>query len=324
MARPSKQGLDYFPLDIDFFNDPKIRHIIAKFGSRGVVVILQLYCRIYRSGYFIEWSEDELRIFAKYDLGLPVPQVKAIIEEALNRSIFDKQLFEKFNILTSGGIQKRYFEASIKRLDINLVFEYVLIKHRKIDTLRGVISEKTKVNAESTGQIETETETETEIENKLSETDFNILFNHILNSLEYHKHNFPVRDFSTDDLKRYLKNYLPGEIKGVIEHIVKNYTRYEDEIRANNVSFLRMLDKKLPQLRLEFTTLFNRILSDKAELLKMPKQLTIKEMFELSHNYEYEDIKSAAEDVEDHPNYRKGQSVFVALKKNLDYSKSTN
>ncbi len=27
MARPNKQGLDYFPLDVDFFNDEKIEAI---------------------------------------------------------------------------------------------------------------------------------------------------------------------------------------------------------------------------------------------------------------------------------------------------------
>ena len=32
MARPNKTGLDYFPLDIDFFDDEKIVAISGEFG----------------------------------------------------------------------------------------------------------------------------------------------------------------------------------------------------------------------------------------------------------------------------------------------------
>ena len=57
MARPKKTGLDYFPFDVDFFNDEKIEAISGEFGIKGEIVAIKLLAAIYRNGYFIEWSE---------------------------------------------------------------------------------------------------------------------------------------------------------------------------------------------------------------------------------------------------------------------------
>jgi hypothetical protein len=42
MARPSKTGIDYFPFDIDFFNDDKIQLIEAEFGIKGGYIAVRL------------------------------------------------------------------------------------------------------------------------------------------------------------------------------------------------------------------------------------------------------------------------------------------
>ena len=61
MARPTKKGLDYFPFDVDFFEDEKIAAISGEFGLKGEIVAVKLLCAIYRNGYFILWS-DMLRL----------------------------------------------------------------------------------------------------------------------------------------------------------------------------------------------------------------------------------------------------------------------
>ena len=33
MARPPKTGLDYFPKDVDFYNDYKIMDLLEKYGQ---------------------------------------------------------------------------------------------------------------------------------------------------------------------------------------------------------------------------------------------------------------------------------------------------
>ena len=38
MARTFKKGLDYFPLDIDIFNDLKIRKLIKYQGGKAITV----------------------------------------------------------------------------------------------------------------------------------------------------------------------------------------------------------------------------------------------------------------------------------------------
>ena len=57
MARPEKQGLDYFPFDIDFFEDEKTEAISGEFGIKGEIAIIKLLCAVYRNGYFIQWNE---------------------------------------------------------------------------------------------------------------------------------------------------------------------------------------------------------------------------------------------------------------------------
>jgi len=153
MARPVKSGLDYFPMDIDFFSDEKIRHISAKFGTRGVVTILQIYCRIYRSGYFIEWNQDEARIFAKYESGgIPLKLLNDIISESLKRKIFDENLFTSFGILSSIGIQKRYYKATTKGSLANHSNQYLLININKDGQFSAVNSELTAINSKLSTQ----------------------------------------------------------------------------------------------------------------------------------------------------------------------------
>ena len=50
--RPIKQGLDYFPLDVDMDTDDKIVLIESRYGSDGFTVIIKLLMKIYRNGYY--------------------------------------------------------------------------------------------------------------------------------------------------------------------------------------------------------------------------------------------------------------------------------
>lgn len=42
MARPMKNGLTYFPFDVDFFTDKKIKRLRAKYGADGIAVYMYL------------------------------------------------------------------------------------------------------------------------------------------------------------------------------------------------------------------------------------------------------------------------------------------
>lgn len=127
MARPNKTGLDYFPLDIDFFDDEKIVAISGEFGIKGEIVAIKLLCAIYRNGYFILWND-----LFKFKLLKNLPGVSPeLFDSILNRLVlwgfFDKGLFDSMGVLTSVGIQKRYFKISKRRKSVD-DFRYLLIE----------------------------------------------------------------------------------------------------------------------------------------------------------------------------------------------------
>lgn len=121
-----KSGLDYFPLDVSL--DEKWELIEAEFGLTGFSVIVKLLQRIYgQQGYYCEWTNEVALLFGK-QCGLGGNAVSEIVSAAIKRGIFDKMLYEKYQILTSKGIQKRYFEAVRRRKSVKVKKQYLLIK----------------------------------------------------------------------------------------------------------------------------------------------------------------------------------------------------
>lgn len=127
MARQKKSGLDYFPLDIDFFYDEKVVCVAGEFGLKGEICLIHLLCAVYRNGYFVEWT-DTLRFKLLKELpGISAGLLQQIIEGLVRWGFFDKDLFNSAQILTSRGIQQRYFEATRRRLIPNEPFPYLLV-----------------------------------------------------------------------------------------------------------------------------------------------------------------------------------------------------
>ena len=114
MARPSKVGLDYFPLDVDFFEDEKMLAISGEFAVKGEIISLRLLCEIYRNGYFVQYSELLKNKLARLG-GLSGGLVDEVINKLVKYGFFDESLFREHKILTSKGVQKRYLEATKRR-----------------------------------------------------------------------------------------------------------------------------------------------------------------------------------------------------------------
>lgn len=112
MARPRKQGLDYFPLDVDFFQDKKTKILKARYGVDGVSIYLYLLCEIYKNGYYISVDDDFIYIIAD-DLGMSSNKIKQVLNFLLERSLFDNKLFQSDKVLTSTSIQER-FQLAVK------------------------------------------------------------------------------------------------------------------------------------------------------------------------------------------------------------------
>ena len=121
-------GITYFPLDVHL--DDKFDLIEAEFGLTGFAVVVKLLQRIYGGqGYYCEWTKDVALLFGK-NLGFKPGDnvVSEIVEASIRRGIFDRNLYEKYQILTSRGIQKRYFEAVSRRVKVEVKAEYLLVQ----------------------------------------------------------------------------------------------------------------------------------------------------------------------------------------------------
>ncbi|MDR2066118.1 MAG: DUF4373 domain-containing protein [Prevotellaceae bacterium] len=127
MARPNKIGLDYFPFDVDFFNDEKIGAISGEFGIKGELACIKLLCAIYRQGYFILWNEMLKMKLIKELPGVSADLLDNIVSRLIRWGFFDKTLFEESGILTSKGIQRRYFEIVKRRVDTGTNLPYLLV-----------------------------------------------------------------------------------------------------------------------------------------------------------------------------------------------------
>lgn len=120
-----KSGLDFFPLNVDL--DNKFKLIEAEFGVTGFGVVVHLLQEIYgQEGYYIEWTEEVALLFAqKYGVG--VSAVSEIVSASIRRGMFDKEIFDKYHVLTSRGIQKRYFDAVSRRKILEVRKDILLV-----------------------------------------------------------------------------------------------------------------------------------------------------------------------------------------------------
>lgn len=110
MARPMKKGLDYFPFNVDFLSDKKIKRLRAKHGTDGIMVYIYILCEIYRNGYYIDYDED-LILDVSDELNISKNSTMQIMNYLLSRSLFDETLAKSVKVLTAASVQRRYQEA---------------------------------------------------------------------------------------------------------------------------------------------------------------------------------------------------------------------
>jgi len=131
MARPSKDGLSYFPLDTDITEDEKVLYLESETGLEGFAIYVKLLSTIYRNNYYMMWTEMQLGIYSKRFF-VDKNTLSKVVSVCKNVGLFDETLFEKYHILTSRGIQNRYLMASERRTGIEIVDEFCLVDREKL------------------------------------------------------------------------------------------------------------------------------------------------------------------------------------------------
>jgi len=123
LARPPKEGLLYFPFDVDFYEDFKIEDLSNEFGPLGESVYKRILCLVYRDkGYYLEIDMDRLAVKLIKSIGnrwaRSKEQVIQVILYCADIGLFDKDLLLR-GVITSVGIQRRFLEVKGRRPCIN-------------------------------------------------------------------------------------------------------------------------------------------------------------------------------------------------------------
>lgn len=130
-GRPPKKGIDYAGWSVDIFdNDTKIDKLLESRGWEGFGIYFYLCQRAYGGeGYFYRWSyDDSASTSRKMGCGISAGTVRETVGYCLHIGLFNKGLFDRQGILTSRGIQRRYWEV-VKARDVRAVIsDYWLLQ----------------------------------------------------------------------------------------------------------------------------------------------------------------------------------------------------
>ena len=135
------KGLQYFPLDVNFFENDKIAVVINDYGLEAAAVVLKLFAQIYKNGFYMKWNEKTCKVFtASFRSRFNSRQINQIIQTLTSEFVFEPKMFEKYQILTSKRIQTCFFAAASRRKTVEIEHpEYLLIDiSKKSSTTQNV------------------------------------------------------------------------------------------------------------------------------------------------------------------------------------------
>ena len=125
-------GINYFPVGVNFMEENAMEVIEAKYGIKGSAIVLKLMCKIYKEGYYIRWDEEQCLIFAnKAGREMQAEEVQGIIEILFTKGILDRNSYQENGILTSESIQKVWMEATKRRKRELSELPYLMVKPEK-------------------------------------------------------------------------------------------------------------------------------------------------------------------------------------------------
>lgn len=114
-GRPRKKGLDWFKKDVSWYEDLKIMKLLDRYGPLGNTIFDCVLCRIYREGYYLEASPEELAFAVMKDIGSRWVKDKNLVLQVIyycaDIGLISKDLLQQ-NIITSAGLQRRYADVT--------------------------------------------------------------------------------------------------------------------------------------------------------------------------------------------------------------------
>ena len=222
-------GINYFPLNVPL--DDKFELIEAEFGLKGFAIVVKLFQKIYgQQGYYCEWTEDVALLFGK-NVGLGGDAVSEIVRATIKRGIFDSELYDKYQILTSRGIQERYFEAVSRRKEVEVRKEYLLIKVDQIYKNVRILNENVNISSKNVNISEQKKVEESKVkEKKVEERELPRLPVRIVKL--YENNIAPLTPITLQGLDDWLNAMSEDVVEYAISEAVKNNKRNYKYIEA--------------------------------------------------------------------------------------------
>lgn len=117
MARPLKEGLEYFPLDCVM--DREVKLLEAEFQLNGFGAYIKLLQEAYQTKdgeikYLYNKEFSAGKMYGK-QWDIPAEKVDEMVFFMVEVGLFNKERFKKDGVLTSNGIKKRIFKINDDR-----------------------------------------------------------------------------------------------------------------------------------------------------------------------------------------------------------------
>lgn len=168
MARPTKQAMDYFSMDTKF--DDKTVLYLLETEAVGLAVLVTSWQLIYGNMGYFAINGDDFSLLVKQRISVDINRVNECINSCLRRDLFSQELHDRYGILTSRGIQKRYFEVGKVRKAVEFVPEFMLLDVSEYKNLVNVpinsVNGLRKYTKESKGKETKEKETKIQEESE--------------------------------------------------------------------------------------------------------------------------------------------------------------
>lgn len=139
MAGKAKKKLDYAGWSVDIFDsDTKIDKLLDAQGWVGFSIYFYLCQRAFGSeGYFYRWGFDDCASTArKMGCGIGSGTIREVVGYCLQINLFDKRVFDRWEVLTSKGIQRSYWTVASGRRDRTVYKELWLLQKEEC---KGVV-----------------------------------------------------------------------------------------------------------------------------------------------------------------------------------------
>ncbi len=120
-------GVDYFALSVDAKDDDKIFELKYRYGMPDGAAdydhaaawaaygrFVELLASIYQEGFAAQMTNQK-RLRLSQQLGMPLGELDRFILTCVDVGLFDDRMWNEWGVLTSRGIQRRYFHAVKRR-----------------------------------------------------------------------------------------------------------------------------------------------------------------------------------------------------------------